>query len=538
MNIRQNAAKLYTGYIAWYLAGAGVAFLCSIFQHGPGFMDAAYYASGGARIAQGMGWTEPFIWNYLGNPTELPQPAFAYWMPLPSLVAAVGMIVGQSTTYAWSKLGYILLAGCLPVLSVRLGKRLLNNPDNAWIAGGLAVFPGIYAVYISVPVTFTPTLLGGAVFITIAFFAELKILGSFSGFWRFLGLGLVAGWMHLSRADGIIWLGAGIMVLGWRLWQAKPSFKFRIVIFGMLGLLLGYVFVMGAWYGRNVHEFGTLFPPGTNRTLFLTDYNQTFAYPPDVLTPQTWLASGITNILRARLDALLLNLQNLLAVQGTIILLPLIITGFWSHRREASVRLVVILWIGILGLMTIIFPYAGSRGGYLHSASALQVFLWVMAVAGLEKLVVWAKRTRGWNYTLSMRVFGLALVALQLSIAIWFYQNRVIGDLPAQPVWNRSIELYQQVRQRLETLGFDEQDVGMVNNPPGFYWATGWKCIVIPDGSLANSLAAGRKFGATYLLLEEAQVNLDDLFQNPQNTNEIIYLETFEGVRIFRIPGK
>ncbi len=535
MKPNRTTAKIIRGYIAWYLAGAALAFMSSLFQHGPGFMDAAYYASGGARIAQGMGATEPFIWNYLGGVTGLPQPSFAYWMPLPSLLAALGMMVGQSTSYAWSTLGFILLAGWLPVVSVYLGKRLLNNPANAWIPGGLAVFPGIYAVYISVPESFTPYLLGGAIFFIIAFFANWKVLQGIAGVPRFAALGITAGWMHLSRADGIVWLGAGILIVAWRAWQVKHSGKIRVAIINLLALLVGYSLLTGAWYWRNSVEFGSLFPPGTSRTLFLTNYNQTFAYPPDALTLQTWLASGMADIIRARLDALMLNLQNLLAVQGAVILLPLIGIGFWTHRREASVRLAGLMWIGILGLMTVVFPFAGSRGGYLHSASALQVILWVLAAAGLEALVVRAKRARGWNYTLSMRIFGAALVVLHLAMAVWFYANRVIGESFARPVWNQSIERYQRVGERLQALGFDAEDVGMVNNPPGFYWATGWQSIVIPDGGLESSLAAGRRFGAAYLLLEDAQVNLDWLYQNPHSANGITYLETYQAVHIFRL---
>ncbi|MEN4012723.1 MAG: hypothetical protein ROW48_11855 [Bellilinea sp.] len=520
-------------YAGWYLAGVISACLFSLFQQGPGFMDAAYYAAGGARIAQGLGETEPYLWNYLSNPSGLPAPSFTYWMPLPAILAAVGMILGQSTDYGWSKLAFVLLAGWLPVLSVFLAKKVLRNPVNAWIAGGLAVFPGIYAVYISTPESFTPYLVGGAFFLASAFFVEWKVLRVFSNIPRFVFLGMVAGWMHLSRADGILWLGFGFLVLFWRARTLASQNRLRVAIAWSLSLVFGYSLWMGVWYWRNLSIFGSLFAPGSNRTLFLTDYNQTFAYPPDIVNMAAWLASGASEILSARLDALLINLQNLLAVQGAVVLLPLTAIGFWIHRREASVRLVLLVSVVTLGLMTVVFPFAGSRGGYLHSASSTQVFFWVMAAAGLDEIVRWGKQARGWNYSLGIRIFGVALIVMHMLIAVWFYSNRVIDGSIARPVWNQSIDLYQRVGQRLQALGFAEEDIGMVNNPPGFYWATGRASIVIPDGDIKYSLAAARRYGADYLLLESAQENLAWLYNNPQSLNGIKYFETFEAVHIF-----
>ena len=51
------------------------------FQHGPGYMDAEYYAVLGRRLATGQGPTEPFLWNYLDDPQGIPHPAFGYWAP-------------------------------------------------------------------------------------------------------------------------------------------------------------------------------------------------------------------------------------------------------------------------------------------------------------------------------------------------------------------------------------------------------------------------------------------------------------------------
>jgi hypothetical protein len=85
------------------LASLGLAFSAAIaaFQPVPGYMDADYYCAGGLQLAAGRGFSEPFLWNYLDDPAGLPHPAFSYWMPLTSLLAALGMtITGQHNWFA------------------------------------------------------------------------------------------------------------------------------------------------------------------------------------------------------------------------------------------------------------------------------------------------------------------------------------------------------------------------------------------------------------------------------------------------------
>ena len=42
----------------------------------------------------------------------------------------------------------------------------------------------------------------------------------------------------------------------------------------------------------------------------------------------------------------------------------------------------------------------------------------------------------------------------------------------------------------------------MVNNPPGFYYHTGFSSIVVPDGDVADLLSAADQFNARWLVLD------------------------------------
>ncbi len=74
----------------------------------------------------------------------------------------------------------------------------------------------------------------------------------------------------------------------------------------------------------------------------------------------------------------------------------------------------------------------------------------------------------------------------------------------------------------------------MVNNPPGFTLAADRPSIVIPSGSPDNGVAAAKKFGAEYLLLEPG-TNYPEIYRNPAGQNVFEYLSTIDDVQIFKI---
>lgn len=524
-------------YPAFYLLGVLVALGVAWFQSGPGYMDAAYYYAGGTQISTGQGWTEPFIWNYLGDPEGIPQPAFTYWMPGPAILASIGMVVSNSTDYFWASLIFALLFGFVPVITIWGANRILRNPGYAWIGGGLVVIPGIYAIFVALPESFTPYLLAGGLWFAIVFLADWNWLGGTMSVQRWLIAGMLSGFLHLNRADGLIWIAGTVGLICWRGWKDATEKKVSRIASGILFALVGYSLVMSPWYLRNLDQFGALFPPGGIRTIWLVDYNQTFAYPALELGTSQWLASGWDQILGVRVDALIQNLQNLLVAQGSVVLLPLIGLGLWKDRKTRAVQFGVLLWVGTLIVMTILFPFAGSRGGYLHSGSALQVFFWMMAVSGLEQVCLWGKRARNWRFSSAMPVFGIILIVINTAIAGWFFTSRVIGPDIESPIWNRSTETYKEIKRVLVENGVHQDDLGMVNNPPGFFVGSGMSSIVIPGGDLDSVLEAAHRYGASYLLLEENQTNLEWLYLNPKDQPGLKYVTTADKIQIFRIPG-
>jgi hypothetical protein len=87
---------------------------------GPGYTDAYYYFNAGQRLATGQGLTDPYVaLTYLGAPESLPAPSHTYWMPLASLLAALG---GGLFWKAQIPFGLLWLG--LALLAFWLGARL------------------------------------------------------------------------------------------------------------------------------------------------------------------------------------------------------------------------------------------------------------------------------------------------------------------------------------------------------------------------------------------------------------------------------
>jgi hypothetical protein len=117
-----------------------VSTLVARFQSLPGYMDADYYFAGGIQVAVGKGFTEPYLWNYLDDPVSLPHPSHTYWMPLASIVSALGLWLTGQSTYAAGRLPFILLSACVPLLTAALAFRVSRQTNLAIVSGLLSIF--------------------------------------------------------------------------------------------------------------------------------------------------------------------------------------------------------------------------------------------------------------------------------------------------------------------------------------------------------------------------------------------------------------
>jgi hypothetical protein len=192
---------------------------------------------------------------------------------------------------------------------------------------------------------------------------------------------------------------------------------------------------------RNLDVIGTPLPLGGAQAVWFTQYDDLFNYPA-VASPQTLFSLDIGGVLRTRWEAFAGpqplfsgNLGTFVAVEGMVIMTPLMLVGLWQRRKSGFLRPFWMYALGLHVVMTLAFPFPGYRGGLLHSAAALVPFWAALAVVGLDDVVDWiARRRRHWNAGVAKWIFSVFLVALAvfLSLNIGF-ASRVapVDEMPA-----------------------------------------------------------------------------------------------------------
>jgi len=509
------------------LLGVSVSGGIAYFQDSPGYMDADYYFAGGLQLADGKGFNEPYLWNYLDNPGRLPHPSHSYWMPLASILAAIGMyLAGQNSWFA-GRIMFLIIAATIPVITYTLANSFSRRRDLAIISGLLAIFSGFYSIFIPVTDTFgIYMVLGGAFF----------LVAHRHGVWSSISLGIIAGLMHLARADGIYWLFVSFLIILFKPVNNSSYPKYINKIFMGGVCLFGYLLIMGAWLIRNNLVFGSFLAPGGGSMLWLTNYNQIFSYPPGSITFISWLETGLVEALKVRLWALSINMQNALASQASIFLFPLILIGIWKLRKDLRIIIAVISWIGYMILMSIIFPFAGARGGFFHSGAALQPIWWALAPIGLVTLVKWVGEKRAWKIEQASRIFLWSTIGLSIFLTCFIVLGKLFSPGDGRNIWSTEINLYKKMDIIIDSLPA-KNPIVIVANPPGFYLATGKSAIAVPDGDEQKTLLVAHHFNANYLVLEKEGFpdGLIGLYNNPDQYPEFNYLGEMDGARVFKI---
>ena len=523
-------------YLFLYLIAVLVISAAGILQRSAGYMDAEYYAAIGSGIRSGTGFTQNFLWNYLDDPVGIPHPSNTYWMPLASILSAISFtfnLAGQKTTI-WVL--NIFFSALIPVITAWITIRFTKRRSDAWVTGLLAIFSGFYLLYYAIPETFTLSMVFGSGLIILLSKNETESTKGKYFLLRWVFIGIAAGLLHMTRAEGLLWfaISAGNLV-----YLTLKHRDFQTGFASALCLISGYLFISGAWYLRNLQIWDQPFPPGTNRALWITTYDQTFSFPASLLTFQHWAAQGIEMVLSSRADAFWMNIKSILAVQGGILLFPFIIGRWWLYRRDAHLVLVAVYYSIVFFIMTVVFPFAGSRGGFIHSAAGIQLFLWAMVPIGLDQFIRFGERKRGWVSEEARRVFQIGLVIIMtLLTSIIFYQ-RVIVKENGISTWLVEERHYQNIFQELKTnLILDSESMVMVKNPPGWFLITGSHAIVIPDGDETTLKNVAQKFGASILILEKDHVKgLDPLYHSSISTIGLKRIMEIGDTQVFQFPS-
>jgi hypothetical protein len=513
-------------YLLLFILALIVPLVIASLQRVPGYMDAAYYYADGTQLASGKGFQEPFIWNYLDHPQGLPHPSNAYWYPLASLIAAGGMALTGTVNFISARIGFVVLAALAPLVTLALAFRITGRRSLALLSGVLAIFSGYYLSFIATTDNYSLYLLIGAVYFLVL--EQLTLPKS-------LLLGFLAGTLNLARGDGLLWLPLTLLAVTVITFRHSAVAPVRTRIIRAIGSgiisLVGYLLVMGAWMVRCFLVFGSVFPPGSGYTLWMTNYNQIYSFTPEIYTFQSWMVQGWQVILKVRAEALLQNMSTTVFAQGLIVLFPLIVIGIYHYRHLVRIQVGLLGWFLLLLFESLLFPFASVNGGFFHAGTAFQPLWFALAPVGLETLVVrFSKNKNPLPQRSALFQFSLALVAILFSAML--VKIRVVDT-----GWNEGEYLYQSVESFLVDHGAHTDEIVMTRNPPAYFIMTRRQAVVVPYGDVQTLLEAARKYNVGYVVLERkgAVDELAKLYAHPDLYPAFDYLGKLDETIILHV---
>jgi len=473
------------------LIGAGFVFLVALGLRvylasalaGPMDTDSSDYLLVAGNLAQGRGLVEDLVWNFLSHPAAVTHPSHDYWMPLETILIYVSQwLLGKS--FFAAELPGLLLGAALPVLGMAIALELGAREIYAGLAGILlAVGPRL--VFYSID---TDAMMPYAFFQGLVVWSALRALKGRPG-WLVLA-GLAAGLAHLSRNDASIWVAALILLFLLDRWKnrVRPA-PFR----SWLLAGAGYLAVMAPWMARNLSVFGTLFPPNSTKAMFFHQYLDLYAFDQE-FTLRSYLAQGAAVIAQHKVLGLVSVLQTIWE-EGALFrgLIPFAALGV--ALAPSPGRRVMLVHLGLIVLVwsLLMEAYAGPFGGTTRTAVGLTVYLVPAALLGLDRLEQGlAKR---WP------VPAWIPPALVIAFAGWlgfnFWQSKAELARSSRQDWEYFHRLGQFLKQAAPA-----PPVVMSFQPWQLNLAEGLPAVSIPSNGLGAILAAGRKYGVEFLVLE------------------------------------
>ena len=180
------------------------------------------------------------------------------------------------------------------------------------------------------------------------------------------------------------------------------------------------------------------------------------------------------------------------------------------------------------------FPFAGSRGGFIHSASALQCFFWGITPIGFEAAVTKIAERRKWKSEHSIPLLGNTLITVLVLFTAGNFYAKVVGD--SSPIaWDKTYSEITSLNDHLLTLSQKDSPV-MVNDSPGYYVMTGRAAIQMTSVSLEDAISAMKQFGCEFLIIDkDHSLEFDRLYNEKRDQDGFRFVDQFDQFVIYRI---
>ena len=474
--------------------------------------DATYYWGVARNVVDGHGLVSDALWSFVTPARDpvtgsfglfFPRPAFEIWLPLPTLLATIPMVLSSSTSYAATLAVPVLLGALIPVLAWRAGADLAAERGlPVERARTLALGSGLVSA-VALPLVLPSALLDSTVPFGVAALAACilgtRLLREPNGARirdpRLIGLGLAFGLAALSRNEAI-WLALAWAGLAW--WQGPEGRSSRVsrAVRARLVLVPAVValLVVAPWLARQTLVFGSPLPGQAITNAWAITGFEIFAWR-NPATFAGYLAAGPAAWLGDRANGLAHNLLSVLALPGV----PVAVVGLaglpWIVRSR-TLRMLLAFTAATFAITTLVFPVQTTWGTYLHAAAPAHVLLIVSGLAALDSGLAWVGRRREWTRPVAWLgpLFAGAGAILFLGLGIPSYGSSAAGTEAR----------YAGLTARFEALGdpLDPTVPVISNHPVWIAEADRVRALGLPDEPVSSVLEIARTFGARYLVLD------------------------------------
>jgi hypothetical protein len=372
--------------------------------------DAAYYVGVAKHLVEGRGLVSDAIWSFQTPPLTFPRPAFEVWLPLPSFLDAIPMLLLGPTLWA-AQLASSVVGSIVAVLCWRLALDCVTGDTALSTARIRAVSLGAGLT----AAVFLPLVLASAEPDSTAPFAAL-VLGACLVMARLarangreptqvaalIGLGLLIGLAALTRNEAI-WLALAWAIVAWgiagRAVAGRAGAHRRTAWLRLVGIPAVVAIVTFApWAIRDWLAFGTPLPGQAIANALSLQGSDIFAWQ-DPPTLARYLAAGPGQLLQLRWTGFGHNLVDVLLLLGTPVAAIGLVALPWTARGPKGTVLRPLVTFAVITFVatTLLFPVATTWGTFLHASGAIDVLLVVSAATGLDRAIDWLRRRRGWR---------------------------------------------------------------------------------------------------------------------------------------------
>ena len=467
-------------------------------------VDSAYYVGVAGRLASGQGLTADVLWTYASPPLTLPQPAFTLWMPLASLLAAIPMVLGGTTSLLAAQVAMIVVGAALAPLTWYVADQAaaangLTGRRRTTVALGSGLVAALFGPFL-VAVTGPDSSVPFAVLAVAACCVMPRALDAASGRRWGVALGALLGLAYLARQEAI-WVGLTYLLLLLPELRRRASGERAAWLARTLGpVVVAGAIVVAPWLLRQALVFGSPFPGQAIQNLWFTRNQDVFAFvqPP---TMAAFLAQGPLVIGEHILAGMWHQLVDVLLLPT----LPVGVFGLlgllWAWRtpalRSATALRALTLAAALMFVATgLLFPVATLAGTFLHASGPALVALLVVAALATDRAVAAIGAWRGWD---KQNAWLAPLVTLALALPLTGLEVWLTGSFATNQAARESAAAVAMVGQLPAQAGAPAAVIS--DEPIGLGLIAGRPTLILPDEPPADVLELARQFGARAVLM-------------------------------------